>query len=49
MKNKLLAVFIFFLLNSVVKAENLVIESKNISIDKKNELSIFEVMSNNHF
>ena len=42
MKNKLLAIFIFFLFNSIVKAENLAIESKNISIDKKNELSIFD-------
>ena len=42
MKNKLLVFFVIFLLNSVVKAENLVIVSKNISIDKKNELSVFE-------
>ena len=42
MKNKLFYILIFFFLASAVNAENLVIESKNISLDKKKELSIFE-------
>ena len=42
MKNKFLVFFVIFLFNSVIKAENLTIVSKNISIDKRNELSVFE-------
>ena len=42
MKNKILIFFIIFFLTSIVKAENIVIESKKISINKKMQLSIFE-------
>ena len=42
MKNKFLIIIIYSLLFSSLCAENLNIQSKKISIDKKNEISIFE-------
>ena len=42
MKNKILFIFFLFLYNSNVFAESIFIESKNISIDKNKETSIFE-------
>ena len=42
MKNKFLILIIYGLLFSSLNAENLNIQSKKISIDKKNEISIFE-------
>ena len=42
MKNSCLALIIFILICSSLRAENLLIESKNITIDKKNEISIFQ-------
>ena len=42
MKNKFLIFIIYSLLFSSLCAENLNIQSKKISIDKKNEISIFE-------
>ena len=42
MKNSCLAFVIFILICSSLRAENLLIESKNITIDKKNEISIFK-------
>ena len=42
MKNSCLALIIFILICSSLRAENLLIESKNITIDKKNEISIFK-------
>ncbi len=42
MKSKYLFFLITIFISSVLKAENLLIESKNITIEKKNELSIFE-------
>ena len=42
MKNKILIILILVFLSSILKAENLLIESKNIRLEKKGELSIFE-------
>lgn len=42
MKNKILISFIFVFLNTYLLAENIKIESKVISIDKKKEISIFK-------
>ena len=42
MKNKILISFIFVFLNTYLLAENIKIESKIISIDKKKEISIFK-------
>ena len=42
MKNKLLSIFFFILLNTNLFAENLFIKAKNISIDKNKSISIFE-------
>ena len=42
MKNKIFIIFLTFFLNSMSSAENLVIEAKNISLDKNKETSIFE-------
>ena len=42
MKNKLLIFFILIFLSSTLKAENLFIESKQITLEKKKEFSIFE-------
>tara|TARA_Y100000768_G_scaffold352236_1_gene303674 strand:- start:19725 stop:22130 length:2406 start_codon:yes stop_codon:yes gene_type:complete len=42
MRNNFLIFLTIFFLNSILKAENLLIESKRISLDKKTELSIFE-------
>ncbi len=42
MKNKFFIIFLSFFLNSFLNAENLVIEAKNISLDKNKETSIFE-------
>ena len=42
MKNKILAILLFFCSTAAIKAENLIIESKQISIDKNKQLSIFE-------
>ena len=42
MKNKIFIIFLTFFLNSMSSAENLIIEAKNISLDKNKETSIFE-------
>ncbi len=42
MKNKILLILVFLLISSILKAENLLIESKNIRLEKKGEVSIFE-------
>ena len=42
MKNKLLSILFFILLNTNLFAENLFIKAKNISIDKNKSISIFE-------
>ena len=42
MKNKILIFIILVFFSSILKAENLLIESKKISLEKKGELSIFE-------
>ena len=42
MKNKILIILVFLLFSSMLKAENLLIESKNIRLEKKGEVSIFE-------
>jgi LPS-assembly protein len=42
MKNKFIIIFFFLFSNSVLLAENIFIESKNISIDKQKDISIFE-------
>ena len=42
MKNKILAILLFFCSTAAIKAENLIIESKQISIDKNRQISIFE-------
>ena len=42
MRNKLIIFFCFIFSTSSLFAENLLIESKNITIDKKTEISIFE-------
>ena len=43
MKNKILIFFlIIFLLIKCLSAENIFIESKNISVDKQSQISIFE-------
>ena len=42
MKNKLLIFFIFLFFTSYLKAENLLIEARKISLEKKSEISIFE-------
>ena len=42
MKNKFLVFFILIFLNSILKAENLLIESKKIILEKQKEFSIFE-------
>ena len=41
MKNKILLILVFLLISSILKAENLLIESKNIRLEKKGEVSIF--------
>ena len=42
MKNKFLVIFFFIIFFSNGYTENLLIEAKNISIDKKSNISIFE-------
>ena len=42
MKNKFLVFFILIFLDSILKAENLLIESKKIILEKQKEFSIFE-------
>ena len=42
MKNKIFIFLIVVFFNAILKAENLLIESKKISLEKKGELSIFE-------
>ena len=42
MKNKLYIFYFLFLLHSSLFAEEVSIQSKNISLDKKNKISIFE-------
>ena len=41
MKSKFIIIFFLFWPYSIALSENLFIESKNISIDKKNELTVF--------
>ena len=42
MKNKIIIILIFLFFSSYLKAENLLIQSKKISLEKKSEISIFE-------
>ena len=42
MKNKLFLLILFFIVNLKAYAENILIEAEKISIDKVNEISIFE-------
>ena len=42
MKNKILIIIFFFLINNILLAENILIESKNIILDKNKNTSIFE-------
>ena len=42
MKNKFLITFFFLLVNNILSAENISIESKNIILDKNKNTSIFE-------
>ena len=42
MKNKIIVILIFLFFSSYLKAENLLIQSKKISLEKKSEISIFE-------
>ena len=42
MKNKIIILLIFLFFSSYLKAENLLIQSKKISLEKKSEISIFE-------
>ena len=42
MKNKFIIIFIFSLINNILSAENILIESKNIILDKNKSTSIFE-------
>ena len=42
MKNNLIIIFILLLVNTFAFAENLKIESKNITLDKAQEVTIFE-------
>ena len=51
MKNKLFLILLFFFLENISFAEDLNIEAKNIKIDKKNQISIFEndvIIKDNH-
>ncbi len=41
MKNNFICILFFFFLNSVMLAENIIIKSKNISLDKDKKVSIF--------
>ena len=42
MKNKFIYISFFFLLNSMLLAENVVIKSKNITLDKDKKFSFFK-------
>ena len=42
MKNKIIITIFFFLINNILLAENILIESKNIILDKNKNTSIFE-------
>ena len=42
MKNNIVIIFISFLFFEICYSKNLFIEAKNISIDKKNEFTIFK-------
>ena len=42
MKNKIIIIIFFFLINNILLAENILIESKNIILDKNKNTSIFE-------
>ena len=42
MKNNLFLILLFFFLENISLAEDFNIEAKNIKIDKKNQISIFE-------
>ena len=44
MKNNLFLILLFFLLENVSLADELIIEDKNIKIDKKNQISILKMM-----
>ena len=41
-ENKIIILLIFLFFSSYLKAENLLIQSKKISLEKKSEISIFE-------
>ena len=42
MKNNILIILLYFILSSALRAENILIEAKSITIDKNNEITIFE-------
>ena len=42
MKNKFLIFLVFFFLNTTLHSEEVFIQSKNMSLDKKNKISIFK-------
>ena len=42
MKNRLLFIFFFFIINSSIKAESINIEAKNITLDKNQKSSLFQ-------
>ena len=42
MRNKIIIIIIFSFLNTILLAENINIQSKNIVIDKKKETTVFE-------
>ena len=42
MKNNILIIFLYLILSSALRAENILIEAKSITIDKINEITIFE-------
>ena len=42
MKNRFLFVFFFLIFNSSIKAENIIIEAKNITLNKNQKSSLFE-------
>ena len=42
MKNKFFFIFLIIFNNSLASADNVLIQAKNITIDKKKQLTIFE-------
>ena len=42
MKNSIQIIFLFLIFNSNIMAENIIIEAKNITLDKSQKSSLFE-------